>query len=108
MRALLDTHTLLWAAHEPTRLPTGVRDALTDPATVTRVCAAAQGGDPACPGDFRGGPVTCRMPDHLRFAEMPITCEHASRCHGTTAIRSTGFSSRRRRPSIWCSGPAIC
>lgn len=41
MRLLLDTHILLWALTDPSRLSSSVRDALEDPANIVLFSAAS-------------------------------------------------------------------
>jgi PIN domain nuclease of toxin-antitoxin system len=82
MKLLLDTHLLLWAAGEPSRLPARARALIRDPANETVFSAASLweiaiksrlGRD-----DFHVDPRLLRrgLLDNS-YTELPITSEHA-------------------------------
>lgn len=81
MKLLLDTHVLLWAAGDPSRLPSRARNLIGDPANELVFSAASLweivikrglGRD-----DFRVDPRLLRrgLLDN-RYSELPVTGEH--------------------------------
>jgi PIN domain nuclease of toxin-antitoxin system len=81
MKLLLDTHVLLWAAGEPSRLPPRARDLIADPANELIFSAASLWEIVIKRGlgraDFRVDPGLLRrgLLDN-RYDELPVTGEH--------------------------------
>ena len=82
MRLLLDTHLLLWAVHEPERLPAGARNLMEDPENIVFFSTTAVWEvtikNARDKPDFRINPR--RFRDRLvanQFLELSITSDHA-------------------------------
>ena len=84
MRVLLDTHVLLWTLMEPGRLPDALRDALADTGhhvmfSAVNIWEVAIKKSLGRPGfDFSPNDVL-QAARATRFAELPVTAEHAAR-----------------------------
>ena len=84
MRVLLDTHVLLWTLMEPGRLPAALRDALADTGhhvmfSAVNIWEVAIKKSLGRPGfDFSPNDVL-QAARATRFAELPVTAEHAAR-----------------------------
>lgn len=85
MRLLLDTHTLLWAADDPSKLTSAARAALQDPANDLLLSAATVWELAIKVGQ---GKLTLSMPYRnwmekaiadLRLGLLPVTVEYAER-----------------------------
>ena len=83
MRLLLDTHALLWALLDPSRIPPATLDAVRAPSTEL-VVSAASAWEIATKhrlGKLDGArAVVLGYPDHLsrlRATELPVTGHHA-------------------------------
>ena len=83
MRLLLDTHILLWALGEPSKLPAAVRTLIVDPANDILFSAASiweiaikvqigRANFKAEPGDIARAAVASE------FAELPVRSEHCA------------------------------
>lgn len=83
MRLLLDTHALLWALLDPTKIPGTTLDAVRDPSTELLVSAASawEVGTKFRLGKLDGArAVVLGYRDHLarlRATELPISSHHA-------------------------------
>ena len=88
MRLLLDTHTLLWAAHEPEKLSRRAADALCDPSNTIFVSAVsaveivtkARQGKLQYMTDLAFSFVPAATAQG--YALLSISCEHAERAAG--------------------------
>jgi PIN domain nuclease of toxin-antitoxin system len=88
VRLLLDTHALLWSAHEPDRLSAAARDAITDEMNEQWVSAAS--AMEIVTKDRRGRlgyrtSLATRFVAEVRaqgFRPLAITCDHAERAAG--------------------------
>lgn len=96
MKLLLDTHLLLWAAGEPSRLPASARKLIGDPANELIFSAASLweiaikcglGRD-----DFRVQPRLLRrsLLDN-QYSELPVTSEHAVALDSLPSIHKDPF-----------------
>ncbi len=84
MKALLDTHTFLWASSNPAQLGVRARELFDDPAcqlllsagSVWEIAIKTQAGKLRLPTDLSAFLATQRRA--LRLADLPISLEHAS------------------------------
>ena len=96
MKLLLDTHVLLWAAGESSKLPTGAVALLADPNNELVFSAASLWEVAIKRGlgrkDFQVDPRILRrgLIDN-GYIEMPITGEHAVAIDGLPAIHKDPF-----------------
>jgi PIN domain nuclease of toxin-antitoxin system len=83
MILLLDTHVLLWAAHDPDRLPAKAREAITEPANVLWFSAATiwEVAIKATVGradfEFDAGVLRRALVEN-GYVELPVTSRHAA------------------------------
>lgn len=83
MRLLLDTHILLWALGEPSKLPAAVRSLIVDPAndilfsaaSIWEIAIKIQIGR----ANFKAEPsAIARAAVASEFAELPVRSEHGA------------------------------
>jgi PIN domain nuclease of toxin-antitoxin system len=96
VRLLIDTHLLLWAAGQSTRLSVQARNLIADPdnellfsaASLWEIAIKAGLGRP----DFRVDPVRLRRSLLINgYQELPITGEHAVAVAGLPMIHKDPF-----------------
>ena len=80
MRRLLDTHALIWAAADPARLSAAAAEAIRDPENDVYVSAvtAWEVAIKRAVGRLRFPDVDRELLSSLRFAELPISLDHAA------------------------------
>ena len=96
MNLLLDTHLLLWAAGQPERLPSSVRDLLLDPANQPVFSSASlweitikRGLDRP---DFNVDPRRLwRMLLTNGYRELPVSSEHVIAVHDLPLLHKDPF-----------------
>lgn len=96
MRVLLDTHVLVWALMKPSRLPSEVREAISDArhdvmfsaVNIWEIAIKRALGKPG----FEFGPNdVLRDARSSGFAELAITSEHAARVLSLEALHGDPF-----------------
>lgn len=80
MKLLLDTHTLIWAAADPERLPARLRASIADGANLVAVSAASawEIAIKRARGRLRFPPVDDHMLTQGGFRALPIAIHHAA------------------------------
>lgn len=79
MNLLLDSHTLVWALHDPARLVPAARDAICDPRRVVYFSAASawELALKAAKGKLTLPPEWLAATEAMRFVELPISARDA-------------------------------